>query len=132
MGTVFHHVRRCTQQLHKVYFSAKGSNFSSYPPSYYGAEYNPNCTATWPPSVMTEIFVHAANLLFVTCRKFVIKLDEHVKQLEEASTASTSSADNFSDEDNSVLPPALQSLTREQKLTIDMILSSKGSWTVVM
>ena len=74
----------------------------------------PYCTATWPPSVMTEIkqFVHVE----------LCMLEERVRQLEEASKASTSSAGNFSDEDNSVLPPALHSLTREQKPTIDMIL----------
>ena len=73
---------------------------------------------------MTEIkqFVHAE-----LCRS-----EERVRQLEEASTASTSSAGNFSDEDNNVLSPALHSLIREQNLTIDMILSSKGSWTIAM
>ena len=107
-----------------VHFSAGGNDFSSYPPSYYGTDqYNPHFTATWPPSAMAEIkqFIHAE----------LFKVEERVRQLEEAS-AGTSNASNFRDEGNSVLPPALHSLTREQKLTIDMILSSKGSWTVVM
>ena len=111
-----------------VHFSAGGNDFSSYPPSYYGTDqYNPHFTATWPPSVMAEIkqFIHAE----------LFKLEERVRQLEEAS-AGTSNASNFRDEENSVLPPVLppvlHSLTRERKLTIDMILSSKGSWTVVM
>ena len=137
MGTVFHHVHRCIQQLHMCTLVLKAATL-----------------VVTHPATMARSIIHIAlllghllswqklsslymqqicyYLLFFTCSKFVIKLEEWVRQLEEASTASTSSASNFSDEDNSVLPPALQSLTREQKFTIDMILSTKGSWIVVM
>ena len=95
------------------------TGFSSNNPIGYGTEYAFSPISTWPPFALAEL------------RQFVLAemepLEERVRQLEGESTPGS-----FNDEDNSTLPPALHSLTREQKLTINMVLSRKSNWTVSM